>query len=159
MKENHYYVLTDSSLKQHIVRFIKNENKNVIVYFIKEKVERKLNNDIKYYESPLTYSHLIKLGFLNTNYQYFTIDEKYVFPLNAIGSNVNGLSCLLIGFAVVHKKDAFNFLGEFKEMIKEIITEKEVAEIQKKFNSSYTINNIVNNFNFKVDLLDKIIID
>ena len=159
MIENHYYVLTDSHLKQHIVRFISKDNEKLNVYYVKDKVERKLNDNVKYYEAPLNHSHLSKLGFLNANYQYLPIEGKYIFPLNAIGSNENGLSCLLIGFSIVDEKEAFNFLGEFKDMIKEIITEKEVVEIQKKLKSSYSINNIVDNFNFDTYFIDSIIID
>ncbi|WP_068942931.1 hypothetical protein [Chryseobacterium timonianum] len=159
MKENHYYVLTDSHLKQHIVRFVNKDNDKLNVYFVKDKEEKKLNADIKYYEAPLTHSHLNKLGFLNNSHQYLPIDGKYVFSLNAIGSSDNGLSFLLLGFSIVSEKDVFNFLVEFKDRTKEIITEKEVVEIQKKFNSSYSINNVLDNFNFNNELIDSIIID
>ncbi|WP_428068314.1 hypothetical protein [Chryseobacterium gambrini] len=159
MKKNHYYVLTDSHLKSHIVRFINKDHEKLNVYFIKDKVEKKLNINTKYYEAPLTYNHLIKLGFLNINYKYLPVDGKYVFPLNAIGINNDNLSCLLIGFSIVSENNAFNFLGEFKDMTKEFITDKEVVEIQNKFNSSYSINNIIDNFNFNIDVIDSIIID
>lgn len=159
MKENHYYVVTDSNFKEHIVRFIKKENDKSIIYDVKDKEERKLNSDIKYYEAPLTYSHLNKLGFTNTNFKYFPIDGKYIFPLNGIGSNENGLSCLLLGFSVVPEREALSFLGELQEMIKEFITDEGAKKIQKKFNSSYSINNVLDNFNFDINFIDSILTD
>lgn len=160
MKESHYYVLTDSSLKQHIIRFIKEENNKLVVYDVKEKLERQLHKNVSYYEAPLTHTHLYRLGFMNFNHQFFTINGDYVFPLNAVGSNPNGLSCLLLGYSIVPEKDAFNFLSDFKEMTKEIIAEEKKHELQEKLSSTYSINTIIDHFKF-VDHrhIDSIILD